>query len=885
MGGTLSKCAAFLGPLTSLFGGADDDDDDDVGDDERLAVEELLQDAGGAGGYPVELTIECRDLPNKDKFSLSDPFVVIEGESRLTRLRGDERAPIGRTETVQDDLNPRFIRAVVVSFDPDEDTKLFCSVYHEAHPGAKDEQQQLLGVSEVPLKRLVFASPRSYTAKLRHPRHPERKSKATITLTANKIKNVQEEVLLELGADGVRSGRRVISTFVVIYRTHTRRLVPVARTNVAMRTHNPRWKPMHVKAYRLCENNEDLPLVLQVFAYGAGGKHKYIGSCRCTLHQLASGTITALPLINEHKVGRKGYTNSGDLLVHGCERKAARSFLEFVRSGYEFDCTIAVDLSASNGAAIDDTSSLHFKDPIDPNASPNDYTQVLRSVCRFLGRYDSDQQFPLYGFGAVPEMLRAPPPGTGNEGFFPITRDWNRVEVQGAEAITEAYLECIDHVEMVEPTNIAPLLRHVAQRAAASRKLGQHRFHYLVIITDGQFSDQTEAIDAVVEGSYLPMSVLIVGIGDPQKRERCPDGFARARHLDSANHHSVITGKRMGRDIVGFVAFHEYKGLSVNEFARGALREIPRHFLSWISMGGVDYEFDGESQHQNEQSEQQPRPESMYRSVSFFSPHSMTRENTISFARSEAGDDLMNTLRTREGSPSVLQRPSVMLNRGRSGTVGSPTAASVVSVDPADLKSPLSPCSPSTPHEGTPYELLAARGSAAAPPVATHRPTRTPLALPEPPAGASHAAAVASAADAERLPSDSESDVRRLLETPPQRLRSRRMRPRGSTALLRAELGLVEEGEPPVFEAAQPSQQRPRARSLPQPQEVVDPYGPALRPSRRVAGRGLRIQRKRSATFAAAVGPPSAGDDLGRSWSALLRESTNPHQRSSRGGR
>lgn len=62
--------------------------------------------------------------------------------------------------------------------------------------------------------------------------------------------------------------------------------------------------------------------------------------------------------------------------------------------------------------------------------------------------------------------------------------------------------------------------------------------------------DQT--IDAIVEASTLPLSIIIVGIG--------PADFANMDILDADDTPLVSsTGKKMSRDIVQFVPYREFR--------------------------------------------------------------------------------------------------------------------------------------------------------------------------------------------------------------------------------------------------------------------------------------------------------------------------------------
>ena len=67
---------------------------------------------------------------------------------------------------------------------------------------------------------------------------------------------------------------------------------------------------------------------------------------------------------------------------------------------YNFSCqlnfVVAIDYTGSNGDPRD-PKSLHYFDPVHQN---NQYTNAIRAVGDIIQEYDSDKQFPAYGFGA-----------------------------------------------------------------------------------------------------------------------------------------------------------------------------------------------------------------------------------------------------------------------------------------------------------------------------------------------------------------------------------------------------------------------------------------------------------------------------------------------------
>jgi len=62
----------------------------------------------------------------------------------------------------------------------------------------------------------------------------------------------------------------------------------------------------------------------------------------------------------------------------------------------------------------------------------------------------------------------------------------------------------------------APIIRHVGRLANAFQDGRQ--YFVLLIITDGIITDMEETKSAIVEASHLPMSIVIIGVGNENFR-------------------------------------------------------------------------------------------------------------------------------------------------------------------------------------------------------------------------------------------------------------------------------------------------------------------------------------------------------------------------------
>ena len=146
-------------------------------------------------------------------------------------------------------------------------------------------------------------------------------------------------------------------------------------------------------------------------------------------------------------------------------------------------------------------------------------------------------------------------------------------EVDGIERIMMAYKNAIKAVDLSRPTLFSPVIRKTIQYIDLD---GQNNYHILLIITDGQITDEDATKQAIVEASVLPLSIVIVGVGNAD--------FSSMGRLDGDDNPLFDnTGKRI-RDIVQFVQYNMKYALNPSMFSRDLLQEIPgqveRYFKS-----------------------------------------------------------------------------------------------------------------------------------------------------------------------------------------------------------------------------------------------------------------------------------------------------------------
>ena len=117
----------------------------------------------------------------------------------------------------------------------------------------------------------------------------------------------------------------------------------------------------------------------------------------------------------------------------------------------------------------------------------------------------------------------------------------------------------------------------------------ENHYYILLILTDGWINDMQQTRDKIVEASYLPMSIIIVGIGKAD--------FTLMNQLDGDEEPVINSrGEQWKRDIVQFVEFEKFVKTDLVNYGKDlteeVLKEIPTQVEGYFNFVGKFYESD-----------------------------------------------------------------------------------------------------------------------------------------------------------------------------------------------------------------------------------------------------------------------------------------------------
>uniref|UniRef100_A0A8C5I726 Copine-5-like n=1 Tax=Gouania willdenowi TaxID=441366 RepID=A0A8C5I726_GOUWI len=427
----------------------------------------------------------------------------------------------GRTEVIDNTLNPDFVRKYILDYFFEEKQNLRFDFRLEKPLGHSLSKLNKLSIS-------FFCCFLSF-----HHRGIPGKKCGIVILSAEELSNCRDSATMQFCANKLDKkdffGKS--DPFMVFYRSNEDGTFTIChKTEVVKNTLNPVWQPFTIPVRALCNGDYDRTIKVEVYDWDRDGSHDFIGDFTTSYRELARGQsqFNVYEVMNtKKKMKKKKYVNSGTVTL------------------------------------------LSF--------SLNAYAMALKAVGEIIQDYDSDKMFPALGFGA-----KLPPDGRVSH-EFPLNGNIENPYCNGIEGILEAYHQSLKTVQLYGPTNFAPVVNHVARYAAAVQDGSQ--YFVLLIITDGVISDMAQTKEAIVNGAKLPMSIIIVGVGQAE--------FDAMVELDGDDIRISSRGKLAERDIVQFVPFRDYMDrtgnhvLSMARLAKDVLAEIPDQFISYMKSRGI----------------------------------------------------------------------------------------------------------------------------------------------------------------------------------------------------------------------------------------------------------------------------------------------------------
>ena len=356
----------------------------------------------GTAGFAkieVELSISARNLLDLDIFSKSDPMCVVY--TRDDSRAGQNWNEIGRTECIDNNLNPEFATKIQIQYLFEQRQFLKFEVYDIDSDSQQLQDHDFIGSAESTIGQIVSGGSNGLVLLLKNNDRPNQFC-GELLLKSEEVKECRDVIELQIGAKmGPRNettGISLISTLFIIafsiilffstylgvillsisfgvwliskpsgvfltiskasgsfdkYKNQSFNVVH--RTEINYDPVKPTWKSINLPIKTLCNSDAQRLIKIECYQCRRNGNHLHIGEIITTTQALLEKIND---ISNKHSYEYKLSSSCVLEIIH-CDIKSSHTFLDYVQGGTELACTVSIDFTASNGDPYH-PDSLHY---------------------------------------------------------------------------------------------------------------------------------------------------------------------------------------------------------------------------------------------------------------------------------------------------------------------------------------------------------------------------------------------------------------------------------------------------------------------------------------------------------------------------------------------
>ena len=173
------------------------------------------------------------------------------------------------------------------------------------------------------------------------------------------------------------------------------------------------------------------------------------------------------------------------------------TFFDYLKAGIKFNSFIIIDFTEKN---------LHTRE-LDNN-------QFLQSIQGFRETlYEYVKSFKVYGYGAnLKNELN------GDKKYFNLSLD-SDPEIAGFTNIRNKYFECLNKINFEKKGYLSPVFTTIQKEIFQKYSPDIYNIIFLLIHNKPSRSDIQSSIDFMIESTKLPLSIVVILIGDKSDDE------------------------------------------------------------------------------------------------------------------------------------------------------------------------------------------------------------------------------------------------------------------------------------------------------------------------------------------------------------------------------
>ena len=215
---------------------------------------------------------------------------------------------------------------------------------------------------------------------------------------------------------------------------------------------------------------------------------------------LLSSLISSPNSIYERKLNEKN--QNSEIMCIKIEKDKSNlinkgySIFDYLKSGVKFSCFISMDYSKSkNNSSLKDNQI--------------NYLNILNNVSNAIVNYTKNHLFYVLGYGAKTFN------SSSSKAIFNLNMKENDSGINTIEKVIQHFNSSLFDSKIIPEGNVilSSLIKEVTNQIYKLYEIRYYNISFIVTRGNIEQSDIQNTIDAIIESSYLPLTIFIIGVG------------------------------------------------------------------------------------------------------------------------------------------------------------------------------------------------------------------------------------------------------------------------------------------------------------------------------------------------------------------------------------
>jgi hypothetical protein len=234
------------------------------------------------------------------------------------------------------------------------------------------------------------------------------------------------------------------------------------------------------------------------------------------------------------------------------------SLFDFFKCGLKLSCYISLDYSNEINNPLKNTTI--------------NYLNILKNISGTISNYTKNHLFYAFGFGARPIK------NFSNQNVFNLNMDEKDSSINTLDKVIQNFNSCLSNnlISPEENRNFSSLIKKITNEIYFLYELRYYNVSFILTRGNLEKNDIQKTIDAVIESSYLPLTIFVIGIGK--------NDFSQIQKFIGSNHKFSSLGMEKMRNNVLFASLIDDFSNSDEKLISWCIKELSKQITSFYEL-------------------------------------------------------------------------------------------------------------------------------------------------------------------------------------------------------------------------------------------------------------------------------------------------------------